>query len=506
MIKSPLLLCEEHEWQGYWWLPENPGNLVPGVLKYDGKGKIFLELIGSFSGFNYSDGNLYIPGLENWDIVYGTSGNSEITLFGVSTTESNVSFSGNPGAVLQVAVVDRAIVGAHILDKEDEIFSGFEVGIEDLNLWVKSSKSEFKYEDIENEIGEKKCGISLSVKPIPAAVVSGNLYNIIHSFSLGKVEYLAGETVGTISDKVCIKVNCDNPNNLEKILEEVGILQKLISFAVSRFVGIISLRLYTSEGESLGQSQPVDVLYSLSNVGCTDSKGADSQSVLFTCELVSFDKVLPLWYELYYQLQNAAKEILTLHYSPRISDKNALLTAVNSAEILHFNLEKQGKIVEVEEMTESQADRESRTEKSDEKYAENQKEGVASVPKVNKGRKQKILKVRLKELANRIGDSIISLVVPDVEYWAEAAAKSRNKISHEGHVLHYDENAQKAIILVTTCVVLLNILKEIGFSPENQMNVVRGNPGMRRAFYKAQLYLMPPEEESDEKNPEDNQA
>lgn len=65
-MKSPLLLCEKHEWQGYWWLPENPRNLVPGVLKYDGKGKIFLELIGSFSGFNYSDGNLYIPGLENW--------------------------------------------------------------------------------------------------------------------------------------------------------------------------------------------------------------------------------------------------------------------------------------------------------------------------------------------------------------------------------------------------------------------------------------------------------
>lgn len=509
-MKSPLLLCEEHEWQGYWWLPENPGNLVPGVLKYDGKGKIFLELIGSFSGFSYFDGNLYIPGLENWGIVYGTSGNSEITLFGVSTTESNVSFSGNPGAVLQVAVVDRAIVGAHILDKEDKIFSGFEVGIEDLNLWVKSSESEFKNEDIdediENEIGEKKCGISLSVKPIPAAVVSDNLYNIIHSFSPGKIEYLAGETVGTISDKVCMKVDYADSNNLQKVLEEVGILQKLISFAVSRFVGIISLRLYSSEGESSDQSQPVDVLYSLSNVGCPDSKGADSRNVLFTCELVSVDKVLPLWYELYGQLQNAANEILSLHYSPKISDKNALLTAVNSAEILHFNLEKQGKISEVEEMAECQSDRESRTEKSGEKDVENQKEGVASAPKVNKGRKQKLLKVRLKELANRIGENIISLVVPDVEYWAEAAAKSRNKISHEGHVLHYDENAQKAIILVTTCVVILNILKELGFSSENQMNIVRGNPGMRRAFYNAQLYLMPPKEEADEKSPEDNQV
>ena len=337
-------------------------------------------------------------------------------------------------------------------------------------------------------------------------MVSGNLYNIIHSFSPGKIEYLAGETVGTISDKVCMKVDYVDSNNLQKVLEEVGILQKLISFAVSRFVGIISLRLYSSEGESSDQSQPVDVLYSLSNVGCTDSKGADSQSVLFTCELVSVDKVLPLWYELYGQLQNAANEILSLHYSPKISDKNALLTAVNSAEILHFNLEKQGKISEVEEMSECQSDRESRTEKSGEKDVENQKEGVASVPKVNKGRKQKLLKVRLKELANRIGENIISLVVPDVEYWAEAAAKSRNKISHEGHVLHYDENAQKAIILVTTCVVLLNILKELGFSSENQMNIVRGNPGMRRAFYNAQLYLMPPKEEADEKSHEDSQV
>lgn len=531
-MESPLLFCEEYEWQGYWWIPEDPANLVPGVLKYDGKGKIFLELIGSFSGFNYSNGNLFIPGLENWGIVYGTSGNSEITLFGVSitesnmsfpensentlfgfsVTESNVSFSGNPGAVLQMAVVDRAIIGAHILDKDGEIFSGFEVGIEDLNLWARTSTPEFEYEDIENEIGEKKCGISLSAKPVQAAVANDALYKVVHYLSLGKIEYLAGETVGSISEKVSMKVDYSNPINLQKVLEEVGVLQKLISFAVSRFVGIISLRLNISEDVSLVhggvgiQGHSVNLLYSLSNVGHTDSKGADSRNVLFTCELVSVDKVLPLWYELYGQLQNAANEILSLHYSPKISVKNALLTAVNSAEILHFNLEKQGKISEVEEMAECQSNRESRTEKSGEKDVENQKEGVASAPKVNKGRKQKLLKVRLKELANRTGENIISLVVPDVEYWAEAAAKSRNKISHEGHVLHYDENAQKAIILVTTCVVILNILKELGFSSENQMNIVRGNPGMRRAFYNAQLYLMPPKEEADEKSPEDNQV
>ena len=64
-MESPLLFCEEYEWQGYWWIPEDPANLVPGVLKYDGKGKIFLELIGSFSGFNYSNGNLCI---RDWKI------------------------------------------------------------------------------------------------------------------------------------------------------------------------------------------------------------------------------------------------------------------------------------------------------------------------------------------------------------------------------------------------------------------------------------------------------
>lgn len=299
MMKSPLLLCEEHEWQGYWWIPEDPANLIPGVLKYDGKGKIFLELIGSFRGFNYSNGNLYIPGLENWGIVYGASGNSEITLlgvsvtessvsfpengentlFGFSVTESNVSFSGNPGAVLQMAVVDRAIIGAHILDKDGEIFSGFEVGIEDLNLWARTSTPELEYEDIDNEVGEKKCGISLSVKPVQAAVANGTTYKVVHYLSPGKIEYLAGETVGSISEKVSMKVDYANPINLQKVLEEVGVLQKLISFAVSRFVGIISLRLNISEDVSLVhggvgiQGHSVNLLYSLSNVGHTDSKG-----------------------------------------------------------------------------------------------------------------------------------------------------------------------------------------------------------------------------------------
>ena len=48
MSNDPLKLDELGEWAGLWWLPEAPGERLPGVLRYDGQGGLALSLIGAF--------------------------------------------------------------------------------------------------------------------------------------------------------------------------------------------------------------------------------------------------------------------------------------------------------------------------------------------------------------------------------------------------------------------------------------------------------------------------
>jgi hypothetical protein len=45
---DPLNLDEPGEWAGLWWLPEEPENQIPGVLRYLPDGKLELSLIGAF--------------------------------------------------------------------------------------------------------------------------------------------------------------------------------------------------------------------------------------------------------------------------------------------------------------------------------------------------------------------------------------------------------------------------------------------------------------------------
>ena len=49
MSNDPLNLDEAGEWAGLWWLWDEPDEQVPGILRYDGKGKISLSLIGLFA-------------------------------------------------------------------------------------------------------------------------------------------------------------------------------------------------------------------------------------------------------------------------------------------------------------------------------------------------------------------------------------------------------------------------------------------------------------------------
>lgn len=75
MARDPLNLDEAAEWAGLWWLPDDPENQLPGVMRYDGEGNPSLSLIGAFEDritSNPEPGVMVVhEGARTWEVIYG---------------------------------------------------------------------------------------------------------------------------------------------------------------------------------------------------------------------------------------------------------------------------------------------------------------------------------------------------------------------------------------------------------------------------------------------------
>lgn len=144
MADDPLNLDEAGEWAGLWWLPDDPDEQVPGVLRYDPESGLSLSLIGAFEDritSNPAPGvTAYHEGTRTWDVIHGAAEQREITLLGcVPTGGKRTMFARVKSPDKQTVAATTAIIGAHVSGEEDAAFSAAGVSVEDLGLWAASS-------------------------------------------------------------------------------------------------------------------------------------------------------------------------------------------------------------------------------------------------------------------------------------------------------------------------------------------------------------------------------
>jgi hypothetical protein len=131
-------LLDEFKLRGYWWLPGEPGNRIPGILHYNPEDSIRLELMGAFQGLIKEDSVEIIWPLPpvRRPLILGTSDEGEeCTLFG--TVESPMP-SGNAENV-QVwsnVHVSNLFVGEHFPDERALTFQSMYVGFTHLEEWL----------------------------------------------------------------------------------------------------------------------------------------------------------------------------------------------------------------------------------------------------------------------------------------------------------------------------------------------------------------------------------
>ncbi len=494
MPNDPLNLDEVGEWSGLWWLPDKSDDQVPGVLRYDGEGGFSLSLIGAFEDRIMShpapNFTAFHEGTRTWDVIHGAAEQREITLLGcVPTGVKRTVFARVKSPDKQTVTVTSAIVGAHVTGEDDAAFSAAEVSIEDLGLWAASSAFEGSLGASDGKIDGTG---SISVKPVDAqsVVIGDTEYRLRHAHTLPFFEQCKGVTVGRMRDTVSVRVIPAEPFALGDTLKAASMVQDLIAVATHRAAGVIWLRLDVAGTESVlptGQHMPcrrAEVLYSPSVLGKHEAKAVDRQRVFFTCDSLPFEEVMPRWCEAHGRLQAATSMILGLRYAPARFIENNLLTAVGAAEVLHRNLRIDEKPFPKAEFT---AMRDAMLGQVPEEHRDRFKGAIRNDP---------TLRDRLHALAERPDQEAIALLVPDVDHWAKRTTRARNDLAHEGKTPNHSIEELIAVVEVTTAIVILNVLHELGLSPERQREIVQEHPQLRSTSRTASDWLMAPASET----------
>lgn len=83
---DPINLDQPGEWWGLWWLPEDPDQQVPGILRYSPDGGPVFSLIGTFENRIMSSPSpgltMIHEGTRTWDVIHGAAEQRKITLLG----------------------------------------------------------------------------------------------------------------------------------------------------------------------------------------------------------------------------------------------------------------------------------------------------------------------------------------------------------------------------------------------------------------------------------------
>lgn len=490
-IGDPLNLDAAGEWSGLWWLPDDPDQRVPGVLRYSPDDGPVLSLIGAFEDRITSTPSpgltMFHEGTRTWDVIHGAAEQREITLLGCVPNCSKRVFGARVKSPdKQTVVATTAIVGAHVSGEDDAAFSATEVSVEDLGLWAASSVFQGAFGAPDARIDGTG---SISVKPVEtqSVVVGGTEFCLQHRHTLPFFDRRKGGTVGRMRDTVNIRVAPAEPFALSAALKAASLMQDLIALATHRAAGVIWLRLEVAGTESLlpnGQSLPrrrADVLYSPPALGKHDAKAVDHNGVLFTCDSLPFEEVVPRWCEAHGRLQAATNMILGLRYAPARFVENNLLTAVGAAEVLHRGLRIEAKPFSNAEF---KAMRDAMLTQVPEEHRDRFKGAIRNDP---------TLRDRLRALAARPDEEAIALLMPDLDHWAKRTTRARNDLAHEGRTPNHSFEELIAIVEVTTAVVILNVLHELGLPAERQREIVQRHPQLKTTARMAHEFLVPPD-------------
>lgn len=483
-------LHEGAECSGWWWLPADPDETHPGVLRYDPDDGVRLSLIGGFEerALRHDDPSsaavVIVP--RDWSVVLGVANNRPVTLLDCLPTNTYSYNFGDPAT--QVIEAQTALVGVHLASAGDPVFTGCKASIEDLTVWA--AESPLSGTVVAGASGKPTGGtLTLTALDSRSARYGNTTLRLGHYQTTPWYDRRRGRTVGRMTHHTVLRVEPDEPAALRDLSQVVHAVRDLVSLATHRACGLLwlVLTLPQEEGER-AEGYPVvprevDVYAQQTVRGDPEAK-VPLHGGLFTCEDLPFETVVPRWLEIRDRFAATCNLILGLRYVPGGYLETQLTQAVTAAEAMHQALELDPPIPE-------------------EEFRALRAILLRVVPKGSRPwlsdrltRNDPTLKARLRDLAARPDTEAMATLLPDPQQWAKMTTKARNDLAHTGQSPQFTVHELLAVARVTTAVVLLNLLHEVGLSGAQQQAILRDNRDLSTAASRSRKHCVKPKKPS----------
>ncbi len=317
---------------GYWWLPEDEDNKVPGTLEYSRLGDTRnLELSGTFRP------NEFMPSTEIFPVIHG------FLKDGTSVSLLKCVVSGrHMGGMTSESYNCRVIVyGTHIDNVEQPVFSSGRVLFTMLQEWV--AKPPFEMEmQIPNT--PQSGSIKYSVHFRPKAFSVFELSSIRSQLEINSITNVPGSPLGnrvSLRHTYFIKLSPEGPQSINWYLERFQELRCLLTLLIGEPIHFASIDLSKpAKDEDKVQRDLTAQLYS-QFYGITKKPGKFSPGAFFKM-LVPYPMVeekhpdiFDRWFLDYPQLMTAYATFFSALLLDEITLEHRFLTLMQAIESFH---------------------------------------------------------------------------------------------------------------------------------------------------------------------------
>lgn len=221
-------LDEELQTSGYFWLPSNSEQKIPGNLVIKDGGEIELEVVGLFD--NSIDGiRVAMNGSVTIDRIIG-----HVERYGLITLDEsfyknrNISFGGISKSKIHV---NKAFLGVAYKENEEIFFNSFQFSVEGIDEWVGSSGIR-----VEHFLENKSASITYTPpKEVTLNLNSGMKLQITFTWTLPGVPI---QKEAKITQKTYFKLLSDQKLSLNDFISVAHKITTLLGFSIDRTVCI----------------------------------------------------------------------------------------------------------------------------------------------------------------------------------------------------------------------------------------------------------------------------
>lgn len=457
----------EKTWRGYWWLPESPGDRVPGRLIIQDDGACQLELIG---GLDLPGDMRSLDASDRVPVILGAAEGQEVTLLDCFTTNRD-GWGRRPDGLHDIHV-HEALIGAHVADG-DAAFSSALVAIENLSSLLQMGQFISRSGGSATESATSRRPPDIACQVDNWSITARALVQPFHVNPEHSRVAISGEVEAYLVLRPPSATCIDDFKSMALELTD------LVTLATGEASGMINMTLIHKDpftrpdvdGTALERERRVDVFSKRTHT--TDPKAASprSRQLLFTCGDMPFDVLVPRWLHIRRRAPEACNVFFGLRYArPMYTEVRLLLLSI-TAETLHGSL--YGNETELRD----DVFRSLRARVLD--TAQDPRERDWLKPRL---RNAPSFRERMVSLATKPDESALTLVIDDVTKWARTLRIARDNLAHTGN-----EPTSEAIFSlewVTNSLITLVLLAELGLSSDVQKraakDILRLPPGLQR--------------------------